>query len=378
MSRLLLHIGSPKAGSSAIQSSLLLAAPDLRRDHGLVVCPPNPYGRALPSGFLAACHLAPEALPRYLAVRRRKNQDQFERDVRAYRQTLRDVCRLGRPLGQLRWRRPLLRLWRDLQPARDRSLVLSTEYLWRYPIDAIQRMRAHFEGLGVREFRVVAYVREPVAAYGSFLQQWLRLSDDLERYNPWTWHYRLRENLEAWGQVFPGDELVVRPFRREQLCGGSVVSDFYVQLSDWLGETVSGPEPEGVNESLSCEALFLVQQLLATVDPERRLQLDWVQGMGRFRRLLRQVAQSLPCHKVAIQPWVRRLVWEQHAADLAWLQQHHAVAFEPPDAAFLSVPLPDPQQGFALSDLLVPPQDPELLDVLARRQLEALLREGLA
>ena len=376
MTRLLLHIGSPKAGSSAIQASLLQGAEQLRQQHGLLVCPPNPFGRPLPSGFLAACHLPPETLPRYLAVRRRRDPQQFERDVRAYQQLLRDVLLLGRPLGHLRWRR-LWRLKRDLLPSPSRSLVLSSEYLWRYPPEAIIRLRQQFEAMGVKEFQVVAYVREPVSAYGSFLQQWLRLSDDLERYNPWLWRYRVRENLEAWGAVFGPDELVVRPFSRDQLSGGSVVCDFYDRCSDWLGETVAGPEPAGVNESLSIEALTLVQQVLASIPSEQRLDQGWVQRMGRFRKMLHQAGGDLPCQGVALQPWVCRQVWQRHADDLAWLQSHHGVAFQAPAALDLEASLPSRREGFQLWDLLVPPGDPSLVDQLARRQLEGLLREGL-
>jgi hypothetical protein len=378
MSRLLLHIGSPKAGSSAIQASLLEGADQLRRQHGLLVCPPNPFRRPLPSGFLAACHLPSEALPRYLAVRRRRDPQQFGRDVQAYQQLLRDVLLLGRPVGHLRWRRHLWRLKRDLLPSPPRTVVLSTEYLWRYPPDAIRRMRDQFEALGVRTFQVLAYVREPVSAYGSFLQQWLRLSDDLERYNPWQWRYRVRENLEAWAAVFAPEELVVRPFSRDQLSGGSVVRDFYGCCSDWIGQTVAGPEPAGVNESLSIEALTLVQQVLAAIPQDQRLEQVWVQRMGRFRRMLQQAGDDLPCQGVALQPWVRRQVWERHADDLAWLQSHHGVTFQAPAVEDLTSPLPARRDGFQLWDLLVPPVDAAVVDRLARRQLEGLLREGLS
>ena len=376
MTRLLLHIGSPKAGSSAIQASLLAAAEALEQQHGLVVCPPNPYGRPLPSGFLAACHLAPEQLPRYLAVRYRRDPRQFARDVQAYEQVLRDVLRLRRSLAQRRWSRPILRMRRELLPNPARSAVLSSEYLWRYPLDAIQRLRQQFERLGVREFRIIAYVREPVSAYGSFLQQWLRLSDDLERYNPFQWRYRMRENLEAWAEVFGAESLVVRPFRRDQLTGGSVVRDFYAQGSAWLGRELDGPEPSAVNESLTIEALTLLQRLLATIPAEQRLELPWVQRMGRFRRRLRQASETLPCRPVQLQSWVRRQVWERHSQDLAWLQSSYGVQFDPPAVADLAADLPSHQTGFRLEDLLIPPPDPQLVEDLAWRQLEALLRDG--
>jgi len=42
MTALLLHIGSPKAGSSAIQASLEQCSKQLRRSSGVLVLPSNP------------------------------------------------------------------------------------------------------------------------------------------------------------------------------------------------------------------------------------------------------------------------------------------------------------------------------------------------
>ena len=198
MSALLLHIGSPKAGSSAIQSSLLEAAAELRREHGLLVLPPNPYRRPLPSGFLAACHLPAAELPRYLAARQRRDPERFAADVRTYQQLLADLLRLGRP-ASARPRRARLQRWRaDWLKRPSEPALLSSEYLFRLNPEQIRALRQWFEAQGIERFRVLVYVRDPVSAYGSFLQQWLRLADDLQPYNPWSWHYPLRQQLEAW------------------------------------------------------------------------------------------------------------------------------------------------------------------------------------
>jgi hypothetical protein len=377
MTALLLHIGSAKAGSSAIQASLAQAASELHDRHGLLVLPPNPYRRPLPSGFLAACHLSQQVLPRYLDVRQREDPQQFQRDLEAYRQLVADLVRLGKPARVSPWQARLQRMAAERLHRSAHAALASSEYLMRLPIPEIHRLRQWFEALGIRRFRVVAYVREPVSAYASFLQQWLRLSDVLEPYDPAIWMYRFRKHLQAWAAVFSPDELIVRSFSRDFLEGGSVVRDFYGQCSQFFGCLISGPEPDAVNESLSIEALTLVQELLAAVPSERRLQASWTSGMSKFLRLLRQEAAALPCAPVQLQPWVSRLVWERHQGDLDWLHQTHGIQFDAPALQEGSGERPAEGISLSLQHLLVPLRDSQLVQQLKQRQLEAVVREGL-
>ena len=377
MTCLLLHIGSPKAGSSAIQASLASCSDQLRSSKGLLVLPPNPYRRPMPSGFLAACYLQPEQLPRYLAARYRHDPAQFQHDVERYQQLLADLLRLGvrahaEPMrARLQYLKAHL-LRRTAQPA-----VLSSEYLLRLPYLKVKELREWFASLGVRRFRVLVYVRDPVSAYGSFLQQRLRLSDDLAPYNPWTWSLQLRQHLETWQMVFSPDEIVVRPFDRDRLVGGSVVPDFYDQCSSWFEKSIDGPEVNEANQALSTEALMLLQELLQTVPISRRLESTWMSDMAKFTRLLRTQAIALPCSPVRIKPSVRRLVWEQHAGDLQWLKQRYGISLGSMADAEVVEPLPDWREVSSLDDLIECSQYPELIDQLRHRLLEAVVREGL-
>ena len=377
MTALLLHIGSPKAGSSAIQASLLQAESELRQHQGLLVLPPNPYRRPLPSGFLAACHLPVDELPRYLKARQRRDPLQFQQDLQFYQQLLADLLQLGRPAHPTPWKARLQRMKRVALRRPSRSALVSSEYLWRLPVDEISRLRKRFEALGIRRFKVLAYVREPVSAYASFLQQWLRLTDDLRPYNPAIWRYRFRDYLQAWSSVFAPEELVVRPFRRDRLEGGSVVRDFYSQCSTFFGSVLTGPEPSGINKAFSIEALTLVNQLLAVVPVECREVSGWTSNMARFLKLLRQEASALDCSPVQLQPWVRDVVWNRHCDDLEWLRQSYGIEFEPPELARQCRHAQVDPDLLKLHDLLVPPADPNLVELLRRRQLEAIVREGL-
>lgn len=374
MTTLFLHIGSPKAGSSAIQASIQGLSKPAMAGADLHVLPANPYGRPFPSGFVAARYMQPADLPRYLRLRQQRDPAQFQRDVQQYwRQVSKALSR--RPQHAVlggRWALPLV-----MRPNRCGTALLSCEYLWRLPVEQVRQLRQDFEALGVDAFRVIAYVREPVSAYASFLQQWLRLSTDLERYNPLLWNYRLRQHLETWASVF-GDALVVRPFDRAQLRGGSVVQDCFEQLSAWLGSPVRGEEVSGINEALSTEELFLLQDLLRALPLSSHQDPQWTFRMARFRRLLCQSAMSLDCQPLRLQPWVRQQVWGQHQQDLAWLEQCHGVVFSPPAELTSAAAQPlDQTTGFSLDQLICPPDDSGRNQALMRQQLIAVLSEGL-
>lgn len=377
MTGLLLHIGSPKAGSSAIQASLAGCSDQLRASSGLLVLPPNPYRRPMPSGFLAACYLPPEQLPRYLASRYRRDPAQFQQDIGCYRKLLADLLLLGVRSHAEPWRARLQYLKAHLLGHAAPPALLSSEFLLRLPSAKIKELREWFTSLGVRRFRILVYVRDPVSAYGSFLQQWLRLSDNLAPYNPWTWKYQIRSYLEAWQSVFSPEEIVVRPFDRDQLAGGSVVADFYDQCSAWFEMPIGGPEVREVNQALSIEALLLIQELLRAVPESKRLESAWMSNMAKFTRLLRTQANGLPCSPVRLRPSVRRLVREQHAEDFEWLKQHYGTVLGSTADADRAEPLPNWRVVSRIDDLLEPPKNPELIEHLRKRQLEAVVRDGL-
>ena len=374
MTRLFLHIGSPKAGSSAIQASIQALSPATKAAAGLQVLPANPYGKPFPSGFVAARYLQPADLPRFLRFRHERDSEQFQKDLEDYWGLVRDALRaLSRGAGR-GWRWP----WHPPTSVNcSGTAMLSSEYLWRLPLDQVRQLRKDFEALGVDDFRVIAYVREPVSAYASFLQQWLRLSTDLERYNPFRWHYQPRQHLETWEAVF-GQAMVVRPFVRDQLEGRSVVRDCLGQLSSWLACSVQGEEVSAINEALSTEELFLVQELLQALPPVRTQDPQWPFRMARFRRVLSQAARLLNCQPVRLQGWVSGLVWERHQDDLAWLQQRHGLVFPAPvDLPAADVPPPPQTTDFRLDQLLCPPEDPSRSLALMRQQLVAILSDGI-
>lgn len=342
MTTLVLHIGSPKAGSSAIQASLL----GVRWRGAWRGLPPNPYRKTYPSGFIAGLYLKPQALPRFLAQRHHQNPDRFANDLKRYR-------RIIQRIAQPRWRKP------------PQALVLSCEYLWRLPQSAVAALRRDFEELGCDRFLIVAYVREPGSLYGSALQQWSRLSTHLQRFDPLVWRYQLRQRLLTWQSVF-GESLIVRPFDREQLLGGCVVRDFQNQvvrsledLSDWPPLT---PVAD-VNRSATTEELVAMHSIM-TRDP---------QGSVQDARALTHLWDDVTARTagrggtpIRVKPEVLQLIRERHQDDLFWLADQYRVRFSVASSdCEHGAQSPDNRSGLAppihLMDLIEEPANRELL-----------------
>lgn len=353
MPRLLLHIGSPKAGSSAIQASL--ASHQGRAmstwpwsGRRWLCLPPNPDGRPYPSGFIAGAYLPIERLPRYLQLRQRADPSRFQRDVARYQALIRRRL-------QPRWR-----------PA-PAGAILSCEYLWRLSADAIRRLRDDVASLGVEQVRVIAYVREPASLYSSALQQWARLSTDLSRFDPGQWRYELRQRLEAWAEVFAAD-LVVRPFEREQLHAGCVVQDLQRQATTWLGQeswSLQLKAAEPINSSASAEAVFAMQELMARqLTPGQVLSRRCSRELGRLWDQLQALDPSGAGSRLRLRPEVEAAIRHRHQSDLDWLAHAHGVCFrQPPPLAQADAGAAPVADGgrWSLDQLVQPPRDAGLL-----------------
>jgi hypothetical protein len=308
MTTLVLHIGSPKTGSSAIQAAIRPAR-WYQRSGGWCVMPTNPYRNSEPAGCIAALYEPPEELPRVWAQLHQADPKRFARDGRRYRTLL---------------QRRLQPRWRSMPDA----VFLSSEYLWTFRVALIEQLRRDWTELGITRFLVIAYVRSPVSFYRSVLQQHARLSTGFRRFRPHCWRYRLRQRLEAWHQVF-GDDLIVRPFDRPQLHESCVVQDLQQTIHRALpnhSRLPVGCLSAAVNESVSAEELIAMQEWMQrfpsqTTDGSlRRSQALWRQWQ-RLRRLRAGGCGTA----VTLTSTVEQMIQARHQADLDWLASNFSV-----------------------------------------------------
>lgn len=229
MTKVLLHVGTGKTGTSSIQRSLQRAA-----DHDHLVGVSYPATRATNHNELAAVYKPSDRLPRITANKQRRNPQGFARRVNGFRQELFDALATGG------------------------DAIVSAEYLAGFEVEQAEAFRQDLAAAGVNEIRVVLYVREPASYYLSYVQQRLKASHQFSP--PRRFAYQFSKALKTWRTIDP--DLVVRPFVRDQLHEQNVVADLLREAARFFGHAVATDDFEylGANESISAEGMVLLQR----------------------------------------------------------------------------------------------------------------------
>ena len=225
----LLHIGSPKAGSTTIQTALRLNRAALRAE-GVLAWEPDasrgPPARTLANVFTRE---GKPLLPR----------ERLHFTTRAE----------ARDWAETAWQS----LADEVARTRPALTVLSSEQLYevRNIKPVLARLAAIFDGV-----TVLAYVRDPVSQFRSMLDQRIRDGDrfaDLPL--PSVPVQQGHVTLANWIDRLGAQRVILRALDRQSLVGGDLVADLAAQIGAVLGRAVQLPEPVGmVNESLSAAA----------------------------------------------------------------------------------------------------------------------------
>lgn len=228
LDRIILHIGSPKTGSSSIQLALRSVAGSLRLN-GYLLAPYGPAHEFLESLF----HPVPETLDLH-QLNGRTN--------RASATAFNEACSKG--------------LEEAIETYQPSTLVLSNERLVNIPDEALQDLAAYLRTLACK-VEAYCYLREPMSQFIASQKQFVRsgvgrLNEPLlDRY------FRASRQLPKFIDVF-GPDLHVRPYKGSNIAGDDIVSDFF----SWTKLPVAAPEQRiHSNTSLSHEALLLADAL---------------------------------------------------------------------------------------------------------------------
>lgn len=283
--RVILHIGSQKTGTTALQLAFSQAAPSLAR---LGVLYPRGHGRDTTHAILLHGLYRPDDIPR--AERARPKTDADRRRF------------LDRLAGRIR----------DERPA---CVVLSSEYFFR-PLDdaALARLRDELLALGAERIEVVVYLRSPSGKFLSTLQQKLKAS--ARPPVPAACNYR--KVLEPYARVFGTGAVRASCFDRRTLVDGDIVADFCAHHLGAQGPAISALIRQvRTNESLSAEAIDVLRRHRADFHPgaedrfrrdthaliRELLRLDAALGLGR-PRLRADVADAID-HAANDPVWLR-------------------------------------------------------------------------
>jgi hypothetical protein len=246
-----------------------------------------------------------------------------------------------------------------LQQLDGKTGIISGEAISGFTSDEIDRMLAVIAGTGT-EVRFIGYVREPAGFYTSFLQQKLK-TQAVPFDDPGQWLADLNRPYFRWIDLLAdkagADRVTAFPFERATFPQGDVVRHFLGQA----GLDADHITPVRINESLSTLAVKALYVWRNRAAPDDRA-VTYPMSRGQFIQRL----QTIPGPRFQIGPAIEDKLRARHpdypdwARDrLIWPKDHQ--------------PLPPPPRGTAApgtpvitaeTDLLLFSQDE--LDTLAR------------
>lgn len=259
MREVILHIGMPKTGTTAIQEFLAARRKELL-DLGVVY----PAVATNHGPFLCRCvEAGADARQRERRRVKRRVTVGFEPEVE--RERLESILR-SNP---------------------GETVVFSGEILSALEEEEVERLRALLEPSGAR-VRVLLYVREPLAYAASMMQQRLKNGKRLGRRPSCS---NADESFRKYAAVFGEENVEVRLFDRSRFPDGDVTGDILEAIGLEPGAIPGGTDRDfrSVNRALSHEACLLLDAIneseppLRDGDPNPRRSPALVEHLQRVR-----------------------------------------------------------------------------------------------
>lgn len=292
--RILLHLGSPKTGTTALQARMTGCFSELTRQGVLY---PRVSSHPISHHFLSFMLREKTGLPRLFR--------QLYRDHPAW--LARDFARdWNQVKAQVRKHAP-------------HTLVLSSESL--YVATDVERGPAFRDMLRSLspEISLVAYIRRPSQYYLSRIQQDLKSSSTFAPPGP----INFRQRIEFFETLF-GQPAALVAYNRENLHQGDITADF---IHRFLPDTIlSAPDKgSGVNETLSAESMSLLQEYRRINHPVDDYEI--FPGSIRFRMALQNTEREEGLYiRPVLHPGVTDYI--DHATiDLIWLRDTRGFVF---------------------------------------------------
>lgn len=323
--KIVVHIGTGKAGSTSIQQSLHHHR-DTLLDRGILF--PSDGEKPLNHRLLCEVLTAPAPKP----------------PARALAQKIEAAITAHRP----------------------DTLVLSSEFICYRTARA-----AHLHKVLTTysdDIHVLMYLREPLGYYRSQVQQQLKAQPWLSPPSEWRPHYL--DMVSAWRGEF-GDALSIVPFEKSGLHRGSVVDDVAYR---YFPHALDGHSLDVGQSNVSepAEVTALVQSYIAVNYPARE------RVFRKDVRLLREALTRIADRegigtKAALRDGVIRTILARIGPELMELRDAHGIAFEAIDYTVLPVDCPASEfcQAETFADLC--PGDPAVSERLVNLMLAELV-----
>ena len=228
--KLIIHIGPPKTGTTALQRGLFNARKSLLEHK--VLYPDPKVRKAYNHGNLCYLFRPFSEAPRGM---KKKGEAHYIKQGEALRREVE----------------------RQTSEVRPDVLILSSEWFARaYQAANTEEFVAFAEGLGAASIEFVLYARRPSEFFLSASQQRLRASSIFQPIYPWNVNGLIQGFRSLAGQ----HEVTALSFDREALTDGNIVADFATRYipscADLLKNAKRGRQ---TNESFSAEAMVILQ-----------------------------------------------------------------------------------------------------------------------
>ena len=249
-----------------------------------------------------------------------------------------------------------------------RKVVLSGEGFF-----SLQR-RWQMEAMAARltpvfdKITVVAYLRSPQARHLSSYQQGLKTAGNRAFVQP----HPYMPVVQAWSRFGPGP-LALHVFDRDQLIGGDVVEDFASRYTPEGLDILRARPNRELNTSLSAEAMAVLETYVPLVEDK--------QGAARreawqpLREIMLRLDQAVPgfARPRLTEPASAQI--QKLSMDIRWLRNAHGISFADVDYGLASTEERDRKWRPEIAELC--PIDTARRDQLAREMRAALERERI-
>ena len=210
----------------------------------------------------------------------------------------------------------------------NKHVLLSCEelthvYMTDFSEISLARLHDFLRGL-TSDIRLIAYVRNPAEFYLAMMQEKLKRSAGIV--GPDAFYGRFAHILAQYEKVFQV-KAIVRHFKRSELLGHDILTDFFGQFDDLFKIDVAAWHRLDANEALTPETLFVLD-LAHRAAPERQPRPTGGREVERLWRNLQRIAQSLGnTSKPILFRAAAEAVLKANEEDTRALAEHYGVGF---------------------------------------------------